>query len=278
MSPTFETMSRYDGFTWRPSAASASLVYEAQRVLDSYAGRMTVRQLYYRLVAALIIPNNVASYHNLVNVLTRARKVDLIDPNKFVDRGRAVTPPSGYTNLREYSDIIRTAYHRRPNDGQPHYVEVWTEKDALSVVIGDAAAPYGATLVVSKGYSSYTILTEAAKRLRKQIKIRGEEGVHLLYFGDFDPSGEDIFRVICDETEALTGYVLHVEKVALTRALIDQHNLPPMPTKGTDTRTPGFRAAHGDDAVELDALPPDQLELVVSEACEQYLTGMFMKR
>ena len=270
MGETYETQSRYDGYTWRPSAASANLVWEANRILGSYTTRMTVRQLYYRLVAELIIPNNVASYHNLVNVLTKARKVDLIAADRFVDRGRATTGPSGYDSLRQYINIIRNAYTRKPNDGQPHYVEVWTEKDALSVVIGDAADEYGVTLVVSKGYSSYTILTEAAKRLSREIERRGSEGVHLLYFGDFDPSGEDIFRVICDETVALTGYSPHIEKIALTRALIDQYNLPPIPTKSTDTRTLGFVAAHGDEAVELDALPPDELEVVVRSAVERY--------
>jgi len=231
---------------------------------------MTVRQLYYRLVAGLFIPNNIRSYQNLVGLLTKARKVDLLDTGKFVDRARAVSHPTGYGGLNEYVDIIRQAYRRRPNDGQPHYVEVWTEKDALSAVIGDVVEPFGATVVVSKGYTSYTVLVEAAKRFEREIGERSIDEVHLLYFGDFDPSGEDIFRVIGSEMEALVGVEFHIEKIALTRDLIDEHGLPPIPTKSTDSRTDRFRAAHGDEAVELDALPPDIFDTVVADAIQAW--------
>ncbi|OFW62931.1 MAG: hypothetical protein A2Y74_05680 [Actinobacteria bacterium RBG_13_63_9] len=271
----FESLSRYDEFCWTPSPASLRLLADARDILATSPRRMTVRQLYYRLVARLVIPNNVRSYQNLVSLLTKARKSDAIAADKFVDRARSVVKPYGYRNLASYVNTIRNGYTRRPNDGQPHYVEVWTEKDALSAIIADAADPYGATVVVSKGYSSYTLLVEAAERFRRQIGRRDEDvgWVHLLYFGDFDPSGEDIFRVIGAELRALTGYDHFApEKVALTREQIDRHNLPPMPTKSTDSRTFGFRVAHGDEAVELDALPPEELERVVVEAVEQWFS------
>lgn len=266
----FESSSRYDGFSWKPRLATLHLLAQAKEILEDSPRAMTVRQLYYRLVAAIIIPNNVRSYQNLVGMLTKARKVDLLDTSMFVDRGRAVEGPTGYEDLESYLDIVSDAYGRRPNDGQPEYLEVWTEKDALSAVIGDVISPYGATLVVSKGYTSYTVLVEAARRFYDEIVARGQEHVHLLYFGDFDPSGEDIFRVIGDEMSALTGYDFDIRKVALTRNLIDEHGLPPMPAKTTDSRYASFEAAHGDEAVELDALPPAVLEDNVREAVEAH--------
>lgn len=273
----FESTSRYDGYSWKPTPESLRLLAQAKEILEDSPRAMTVRQLYYRLVAAIIIPNNVRSYQNLVGLLTKARKVDLLDTAGFVDRGRAVEGPGGYSDLETYLDIVQRAYSRHPNDGQPEYIEVWTEKDALSAVIGDVIEPYGATLVVSKGYTSYTVLVEAAARFRDEIDGRGAEHCHLLYFGDFDPSGEDIFRVIEREMDALTGEKiveevdedypgLHVQKIALTRDLIDEHNLPPMPAKMSDSRAEKFTAEHGDIAVELDALPPAIFEEIVREA------------
>src|SRR3990172_4339178 len=266
----FESRSRYDGYSWKPAAQSLTLLDKARELLTASPRPMTVRQLYYRLVAGLVIPNNIHSYQNLVGLLTKARKVDLLDTSKFVDRARAVTGAYGYASLESYLDIVSRAYRRRPHDGQPEYIEVWTEKDALSAVIGDVVRPYGATLVVSKGSTSYTVLVEAARRFHREIADRDADHVHLLYFGDFDPSGEDIFRVIGDEMIALTGDVFDVRKVALTQDLIDEHGLPPMPAKTSDSRLAGFQAAHGDEAVELDALPPDVLEDVVREAVEEH--------
>ena len=277
--PRFESVSRYDGFTWKPAQESLALLAKAKDLLGASPRAMTVRQLYYRLVAALVIPNNMRSYQRLVGLLTNARKADAIDTDQFVDRARATTHPTGYGSLERYLDIVEGAYSRHPNDGQPDYIEVWTEKDALSAVIGDVISPYGATLVVSKGYTSYTVIVEAAARFRQEIAERDPARCHLLYFGDFDPSGEDIFRVISSELAALTGeYVeaepengtLHVEKIALTRDLVDEHGLPPIPTKATDSRSDRFVAEHGDIAVELDALPPEVLEGIVGDAVRLY--------
>ena len=44
-------------------------------------------------------------------------------------------------------------------------------------------------------------------------------------------------------------------------------NLPTRPTKSTDTRSKGFGAI----SVELDAIPPDWLRLIVREAIERHL-------
>src|SRR3990170_2368373 len=176
----FQSTSRYDGYSWKPTTESLALLDKARDLLTASPRPMTVRQLYYRLVAGLVIPNNIRSYQNLVGLLTKARKVDLLDTSKFVDRARAVTGAYGYASLESYLDIVSRAYRRRPNDGQPEYIEVWTEKDALSAVIGDVVRPYGATLVVSKGYTSYTVLVEAAKRFSDEILERGDDHVHLL--------------------------------------------------------------------------------------------------
>jgi hypothetical protein len=54
-------------------------------------------------------------------------------------------------------------------------------------------------------------------------------------------------------------------KCALTLEDIWRHNLPPEFTKKTDTRATAFVAKHGDIAVELDALPLDELQRRLKE-------------
>ncbi|GAI80155.1 unnamed protein product, partial [marine sediment metagenome] len=57
-----------------------------------------------------------------------------------------------------------------------------------------------------------------------------------------------------------------IEKIALTHDQVANLGLPPMPAKTSDPRYDRFAASFGDNAVELDALPPDELERIVREA------------
>ncbi|GAH51702.1 unnamed protein product, partial [marine sediment metagenome] len=42
--------------------------------------------------------------------------------------------------------------------------------------------------------------------------------------------------------------------------------LPPMPAKTSDPRFWAFAQSHGENAVELDAIPPDEFERIVRDA------------
>ncbi len=119
--------------------------------------------------------------------------------------------------------------------------------------------PYGVTLNVARGYDGWDSIHNAAGRYGDGV------GVTVFYFGDFDPSGEDMVRSL-RERLAFFGCVPEVVKCALTREDITRYNLPPDFTKKTDTRAAGFIARHGDVSVELDALPVDVLRQRVLEA------------
>ena len=111
--------------------------------------------------------------------------------------------------------------------------------------------PYGVTNNVGRGYDGWDSVYNAAMRFRKSA-------VTVLYFGDFDPSGEDMVRSLIKRLASL-GSRPKVVKCALTRDDIRRYDLPSDFAKKTDTRTAAFVAEHGDIAVELDALPPDVL-------------------
>jgi len=67
-------------------------------------------------------------------------------------------------------------------------VEVWLEKDALSGIFKDVLDPYGVTLNVGRGYDGWSSIHDAAERYGD-----GDE-VTVLYYGDHDPSGENMFK------------------------------------------------------------------------------------
>ncbi len=93
-----------------------------------------------------------------------------------------------------------------------------------------------------------------------------DKNVVVLYLGDHDPSGEDMVRDIRDRLIEFGVPNLDVRKIALTMAQIRKFNPPPNPAKITDSRAAGYIAKHGDQSWELDALPPRELNRLVTAA------------
>jgi hypothetical protein len=209
---------------------------------------MTVRQVYYQLVSRQVLENSRSQYQAVSNLLVEARKEGTIPWNWVEDRLRRPRHVPMWGGLREFAETARQAYRRDVWATQPQYLEVWLEKDALSGIFEDALESYGVTLNVGRGYDGWDSIHNAAARFSDGA------GVTVLYFGDFDPSGEDMVRSLRDRL-AFFGCKPTIVKVALAEEDVRRYSLPPDFTKATDTRRAAFVAKYGDVAVELDALP-----------------------
>ena len=241
-----------------------NLIEAAATVLEEYHP-MTLRQVYYQLVSRHVIENTKSQYQRLSNALVKARQEGIIPFEWMEDRVRRPRVVSMWQGLPDFLETVCHAYRRDIWDGQSRYVEVWLEKDALSGVFEEITYEYGVTLVVGRGYNSWSAYKGAANRISEQKKP-----AVILYFGDFDPSGEDIVRAL-KEGLAFFGISPKIEKVALTRQDVVDYHLPPDFTKKTDTRAKKFVEKYGDIAVELDALPMPVLQRKVREAIEANL-------
>ena len=138
-------------------------------------------------------------------------------------------------------------------ESQPEYVEAWLEKDALSGIFEDVLEEYGVTLNVGRGFDGWDSIRKAARRFMAR-----RQPVSILYFGDFDPSGEDLVRSLQERLDFF-GCRPTIVKSALTFDDVDRYGLPTDFTKKKDTRSAAFVARYGDISVELDALPLDVL-------------------
>ena len=213
---------------------------------------MTVRQVYYQLVSRQVIENNRGQYQAVSTILVNARKDGTIPWGRIEDRLRRPGAVSMWDDLADFGQTVVRAYRRDVWPTQSGYIEVWLEKDALSGIFEDVLAPYGVTLNVGRGYDGWDSIHNAAKRYGQMPMVT------VLYFGDFDPSGEDMVRSLAERL-SFFGCYPEIVKCALTPNDIRRYHLPPDFTKTTDTRRAAFVAKYGDMCVELDALPANVL-------------------
>jgi hypothetical protein len=264
------------------------LIPAAQKILAEYNNRVTIRQLYYRLVSAGIIRNSLVSYNVLVQRMIVARRNGEIDYEAFYDatrhivEGEEIDPdlmdPEEMFN--ENKDVVENAEQVAIDQlkdtvnkfdlpfwyNQPNYIEVWIEKEALASVVQPIAEKYGVSFVACKGYPSLSLLYDASKRLET---VSEEKEIRILYFGDYDCRGLNIEESLSQNLEDDFGIDAEVIRYALTKEQIQQYALPPQPAKKTDTMIKGWIEIHGDVAWELDALPPDVLIATVENAIRQ---------
>ena len=225
------------------------IIDRAAELVASYDTGVTLRQLFYRLVAAAIIPNTQAAYKTLSTQTARARREgafpDLIDRTRRIHRDpRFQSPGAALAWLADY-------YRRDRTEGQDVSLYLGVEKDGMVTQLEAWFGELGLPILALGGYSSQTFTREVGVDARRQRRP-----AVLLYGGDFYPSGEDIDR----DFIARTGCFSDVVRVALTSDQVAEHRLPPQPGKATDSRADGFVARHGQLVqVELDALPPEVL-------------------
>jgi len=251
------------------------IIEAASKVISEYTTRLTIRQIYYRLVAAHKIENRVSQYQAVVKALRDARLEGLIQYRRIEDRTRSFiggdvsyeTPEDHFQNVKDYFLECDEYYYLPKWYNQPNYVEVWLEKQALAALFNQVTSKWKVRLGPCKGYPSLTFLWEGAIHLRR-IQDRK---IHVLYFGDFDPSGLDIPRYIWERLRINFGVdFTEFRLVAITQEQIEEYNIPPMPTKTSDSRSSGFIAKHGCEAsVELDALEPNTLQTIIDDNVSQ---------
>ena len=244
----------------------------ALRIIPRYEkGVLTLRALHYQLVS-IGMTNSINHYKRVVNAMIEARWSGLVDFDVFSDLDRSMVGKTDYLPmpLEEQIDLAKTqvrlwmtSYHKPRWENQPTYVEVFIEKKALQGVFQSVCREWDVALGACKGYPSLTFLNEAAKRLQEAVSY--EKTPVILYFGDYDPSGEDIPRAIKENLERLGVPEVVVQRVALMEEQVVDWHLPPAPVKVGDSRSAAW---DGLGQVELDAVEPTKLQRLCEGAIE----------
>jgi hypothetical protein len=263
---------------------SQELLTIVDQVLEEYRRqgfRLSLRQLYYQLVARDLLPerwrdrttgskNCFRSYKNLGSLVSDGRQAGLLDWSLIEDRGRELEIPSHWDNPAEIITAAARGFRINKWDNQPWHVLVMVEKDALSGVLEPVCRRLDIGLMANKGYSSSSTMYEIGKQLQS-LRVYSGKSIRVLYLGDHDPSGIDMTRDIEDRLELFSGIRLEedefeVVRIALNYDQVQQWNPPENPAKETDVRYAAYVDQFGESSWELDAIEPRILADLVEEA------------
>lgn len=231
-------------------------------------GVLTLRALHYQLVASGMT-NTMQHYKRVVAAMIQARWEGLVDFEAFSDHDREKLGDTPWEATDLDSEIDKAKrnikawmnyYFKNKWENQPFYPEVWIEKKALQGVFEKPCNDARVALCPCKGYPSLTFVYEAAQRF-KQVESDGKQPI-ILYFGDYDASGEDIPRSI-EENLRKMGVEVEVRRIALMEHQVLEWGLPPAPTKETDSRAANW---DGLGQVELDAVEINQLRGLIRDS------------
>lgn len=248
------------------------LIDRANAIIDQYSAQgysLTLRQLYYRLVATDVnYENTIQQYKKLSSTMSRARYAGLTSWTAISDNHRNFNNIFIENELTAAVEDLARFYAPDRWQDQEDYIEVWVEKDALTDVISKPCKRWGVSYMACKGYMSSTQAWQAALRFGKAA----QEGknCYLLHLGDHDPSGIDMTR---DNGARLGEFWcnVRVRRLALNMDQIEMYNPPPDPAKVTDSRFERYAAEHGDLSWELDALEPQVIDKLLDDTIQQHI-------
>jgi len=223
------------------------IVSQAAEIVNEYSTSVTLRQVFYRLVASGAIRNREADYKHLSRLTADARRQGWFPP--LLDRTRKIETLETHKSPVDGLNNLATTYLRDRLESHATSPMIVVEKATLVEQVRSWFDELSIPVAALRGYASESFEREIVDFVSAQ-----KRQVVMLYCGDFDPSGEDIPRAFEENTE------LELRRVALLPEHVEEYGLPPAPGKASDTRSGAFIAKHGRlIQVELEALPPDVL-------------------
>jgi len=250
-----------------------SLIETCNRVIREYQAQgftLTLRQLYYQMVARDVIPNKQSEYKRLGSIINDARLAGLVDWSSIEDRTRNLRSLSMWSNPQEIMRAVANQYHENPWLTQKWAPEVWIEKDALVGVIEPVCTKMRVPYFACRGYTSQSEAYRAGKRFER-TQDQGRQPI-VFHLGDHDPSGIDMTR---DNQDRITLFSLNndikVRRLALNMDQIKKYNPPPNPAKETDSRFAAYIKKYGAKSWELDALEPKAIDALIHEALSELI-------
>jgi hypothetical protein len=139
----------------------------------------TFRGMYYTLVDLGILPKTEANYRALNKASVRWRESGLIPIDSFADHTRAIVKnfddeyktPKEFISARIYYLEDAERFYSIPLwYKQPHYVEIWLEKDAAVGTFESIVEDLQVVVIPNRGHSSVTFINDNIQHLKDKVR------------------------------------------------------------------------------------------------------------
>ena len=270
----------------RISKLKSKMVKAAENVVFEYRQHwpLSDRQIHYGLLndpplkntnrPGSAYKNDPASYKNLCDLLVRLRLNGSIPMEAISDPTRPTMEWDVYSSPQDFArkelDDFLKGYWRNLQQTQPLHIEIVGEKMTVQGIIRPICGKFTIPFTIGRGYSSLPARNEIVKRFKRS----GKERLCLFVLGDFDPEGVDIGESLLQSVREDFG-VENTEaiRVGLNPEHIKQFGLSdnPAEAKKKSARYKGFVKRFGKKVYELEALTPEQLQHILSEAIDSVI-------
>lgn len=255
-------MGRPRGFApYKPQDKTLAFIDQIKGVTAMYSFAITVRQVFYRLIATADYGKTEKNYNNLGEIIGRARRAGIISMDAIRDDGFTQRAPSFYDGTDHFYETVHQAAAEIRFDRQREQktrLAVWCEAAGMVPQLEMVAGDYGIPVLSSGGFDSITSKHAMAREFSQY------DSVEVLHLGDYDPSGVHMFSSLAEDIQAFTdvlGGDVRFTRLAVTPQQIKEMRLPTAPVKKTDRRS-----FDGSATVQCEAIEPDTLSDILRSA------------
>jgi hypothetical protein len=234
------------------------IIDQAAEIAGSYDVQVTLRQLFYRLVAAGTIKNSQGQYNQLSRKTAALRREGRFP--SLAEGGRRVTVAQSWDGAENAVGWLARNYRRDRTEGQEYTIVLLVEKNALGGLLWSWFGDLGVPVVALGGVASETI----ERKVSQLVEDSGRPAVGI-YAGDFDATGTNMDRVFMENTGCWDEW----QRIALNEDQVMSWGLPVFYGKAGDPNARRFIEAHPAAhevmgtgipvQVELDAIDPPDL-------------------
>lgn len=209
---------------------------------------MSVRHAFYQAVGLGLVPKTQNGYQKVQRDVLRLRREGRIGYADVVDGTRYVRQSQAHDSLGDALYETSRTYRRNLWSDSEYQLEVWAESDSIAGTAWPAVDEWGLPLFVTRGFASETFLWNSAQQWWGNVVV--------LYIGDYDPHGVLIEEVARERMQAFSGASVEWERIAITADQVAEYNLP---------------ASYGGHGVEAEALDPETLRRLLTQAITRYV-------
>ena len=247
----------------RTGAGMAELFSGVVNILGEYKEPISIRHLFYRCANCGLIEKSEKDYNSLRSHLVKWREQRLIPFDNFIDGTRYHYGRETFNDLGEYLRHCAAAYRLNLWKYSDHFIEVWTEKDAIAAAVNSIAREWNLKTFVCRGDPSMSSLDSCAGTFNS-YRDAGYAPV-ILYLGDYDESGLAIPKTIREKLRTNHDCEVELIRVGINEDHIRRFDLPTRPAKG-DRRGESIEYA-----VDIDAMKPADLREILAKEIESFI-------